>query len=79
MHNYLTLTDNAKYIPAGFGDNDDSSGIITPGDWRNAVAGDTGLLILEKFVTIDMYFKLDWQETNSNNISTVAKGKILAT
>ena len=42
------LTDNAKYIPAGFVDNEDSSGNFTPGDWRNAVAGDTRLLNIGK-------------------------------
>ena len=48
LHNYLRLTDNAKYIPVGFVDNEDSSDNVTPGEWQNAVAGDTGLLNIGK-------------------------------
>ena len=48
LHNYLRLTDNAKYIPAGFVDNEDSSGNITPGDWRSSVASNTGLSNLRR-------------------------------
>ena len=77
LHNYLRLTDNAKYIPAGFVDNEDSSDNVTPGEWQNAVAGDTGLLNIGKVGGNRYAFKLDWQETNSNNISIVAKGKFL--
>lgn len=43
LHNYLRLTENATYTPAGFIDNEDSTGNILPGDWRNAVANDGGL------------------------------------
>ncbi|XP_067949581.1 putative nuclease HARBI1 [Watersipora subatra] len=34
LHNYLNLTDNATYIPAGFVDSYDSTGNVVPGDWR---------------------------------------------
>ena len=34
LHNYLHLTENAKYIPAGFADPEDSNGNIVPGDWQ---------------------------------------------
>lgn len=34
LHNYLLLTDNAKYLPSGFVDSYDSSGNITDGAWR---------------------------------------------
>lgn len=40
LHNYLRLTDNARYIPAGFMESYDGS--IVPGDWRNVTAGDEG-------------------------------------
>ena len=44
LHNYLRLTENAGYIPAGFIDREDSTGNIVPGDWRNEVnATDGGL------------------------------------
>ena len=42
LHNYLRLTENATYIHAGFVDNEDNSGDIVPGDWRNEVDGDEG-------------------------------------
>ena len=35
LHNYLRLTDNAQYLPSGFIDSEDSSGVITSGDWRS--------------------------------------------
>ena len=35
FHNYLRLTENATYTPAGFFDSEDSTGNILPGDWRN--------------------------------------------
>ena len=34
LHNYLGLTENASYIPAGFVDTETANGEITPGDWR---------------------------------------------
>lgn len=40
LHNYLRLTENASYIPSGFIDSEDSSGIIIPGSWRNVVRED---------------------------------------
>lgn len=45
LHNYLRLTDNASYIPAGFIDSVDSTGNITPGDWRSIVREDEGGLV----------------------------------
>ena len=45
LHNYLRLTENAYYVPAGFVDKDDDSGDIIPGDWRNIVNNDEGGLI----------------------------------
>ena len=32
LNNYLRLTENAKYIPTGFADFEDSDGNIVPGD-----------------------------------------------
>lgn len=40
LHNYLQLTDNAHYVPAGFVDSTNSSGEVVPGDWREVVEGD---------------------------------------
>ena len=37
LHNYLRLTENAKYIPKGFADSEDSDGNIVPGGWRKDV------------------------------------------
>ena len=34
LHNYLPLTTNAKYVPAGFVDSEDSNGNLILGDWR---------------------------------------------
>lgn len=45
LHNYLNLTDNAMYTPAGFIDCENESGAIRPGDWREVVAADKGALI----------------------------------
>lgn len=42
LHNYLRLTDNARYIPKGFVDSEDSTGNIIPGDWRNVTHADEG-------------------------------------
>ena len=42
LHNYLRLTENAAYIPAGFVDTEDNIGNIVPGGWRNEVEGDEG-------------------------------------
>lgn len=42
LHNYLRLTENAQYIPAGFVDSEDASGNINPGDWRNIVQNEDG-------------------------------------
>lgn len=46
LHNYLRLTENANYTPAGFVDCEDSSGNIIPGDWRSEVSGDEGVSLL---------------------------------
>ena len=37
LHNYLKQTENARYIPSGFVDSEDSSGKIKPGSWREIV------------------------------------------
>lgn len=42
LHNYLRFTENARYIPTGFVDSEDSSGHIVPGDWRNVIHEDEG-------------------------------------
>ena len=34
LHNYLRLTDNACYTPAGFSDSEDKDGNYQPGEWR---------------------------------------------
>ena len=34
LHNYLKLTDNAYYSPAGFIDSEDKHGNLLPGEWR---------------------------------------------
>ena len=35
LHNYLRLTDNAHYTPAGFIDSEDKHGNFVPGQWRS--------------------------------------------
>ena len=35
LHNYLRLTDNALYTPAGFIDSEDKHGNFLPGEWRS--------------------------------------------
>ena len=40
LHNYLRLTENAKYVPTGFVDSEDDSGQIIPGDWRTVLHND---------------------------------------
>ena len=45
LHNYLRLTENAKYIPTGFVDSEDETGQIIPGDWRAVIQDDEGGLI----------------------------------
>ncbi|CAB4010235.1 Hypothetical predicted protein, partial [Paramuricea clavata] len=44
LHNYLQLTSNAHYIPAGFVDAEDSTGNFIPGNWRNITTGDIGAM-----------------------------------
>ncbi len=34
---------NSCYIPVGFTDREDRNGIVTGGDWRQLVQGDSGL------------------------------------
>ena len=46
LHNYLRLTDGARYIPTGFIDSESTSGVIIPGDWRREVADQTCLVSL---------------------------------
>jgi len=49
LHNYLRLTENASYTPAGFVDSVNSSGDIKEGDWRKICAYDTlGLQNIKK-------------------------------
>ena len=40
LHNYLRQTDNARYLPTGFVDCEDTSGDIKPGEWRSIVQMD---------------------------------------
>ena len=40
LHNYLRLTDNAGYIPAGFTDSEDCTGNFIPGTWRSITQND---------------------------------------
>ena len=35
LHNYLLLTDNARYVPTGFIDSYDNTGALVEGSWRN--------------------------------------------
>ena len=42
LHNYLRLTENANYTPAGFVDYKDSSGNIILVDWRSELSSDEG-------------------------------------
>ena len=44
LHNYLRLTDNARYTPTGFIDSENSSGNFILGDWRTIVQGEQGTL-----------------------------------
>ena len=44
LHNYLRLTENARYTPMGFIDSEDSSGNVVLGDWRTIVHGEQGAL-----------------------------------
>ena len=44
VHNYLQLTENTFYVPAGFVDSTTSDGKVIPGDWRDIVQGDEGAL-----------------------------------
>ena len=44
LHNYLRLTENAAYCPAGFVDCETRSGEIKHGKWRTVVAGDSSAL-----------------------------------
>ena len=37
LYNCLRLTENAKYIPTGFADSEDSDGNTVPGDWQKDV------------------------------------------
>ena len=44
LHNYLQLTKNAKYVPAGFVDSEDSDGNLILGDWRKDLNGEKSAL-----------------------------------
>ena len=48
LHNYLRLTENAGYIPAGFVDREDGTGNIVPGDWIREVELDSGHRVLNR-------------------------------
>ena len=49
LHNYLRLTENPYYIPAGFVDSEDNQGNFLPGTWRQINAGDeTGMQQIER-------------------------------
>lgn len=48
LHNYLRLTENVTYIPAGFFDSEESSGNIIPRDWRNDANSEGGLTNLNR-------------------------------
>ena len=37
LYDCLRLTENAKYIPTGFADSEDSDGNTVPGDWQKDV------------------------------------------
>ena len=45
LHNYLRLTENARYTPAGFIDSEDRDGNIVPGDWRQNMSSENLALI----------------------------------
>ena len=40
LHNYLSLTQNAHYMPQGFVDSEDGSGKLIQGEWRQITRGD---------------------------------------
>ena len=42
LHNYLRLTDNSHYSPAGFVDSEDKDGHLLPGEWRLSNSVDNG-------------------------------------
>ena len=44
LHNYLRLTDNAFYCPAGFVDSFHETGNSKQGEWRGLVIGNERLL-----------------------------------
>ena len=48
LHNYLRLTENAKYLPTGFVDCESDDGTIIPGDWRTITGNDNGLVHIER-------------------------------
>ena len=48
LHNYLRLTDTARYVPTGFTDSESNSGIIVQGDWRREVADQNCLVKIPK-------------------------------
>ena len=50
LRNYLRLTENAKYIPTGFADCEDSDGNIVPGDCRKDVQ--SGNIALEEIASL---------------------------
>ena len=56
LHNYLCVTDNANYIPAGFVDSEDISGNIAPGDWRHEVDNEGAGLRIVRQIGGNRYF-----------------------
>jgi hypothetical protein len=43
LHNYLLLTDNAKYLPTGFADSFTNSGQLVEGGWRSTENSGTAI------------------------------------
>ena len=44
LHNYLRQTDNARYCPSGFIDQENASGEIKNGEWRKLIEGRNGAI-----------------------------------
>ena len=78
LHNYLHLTENANYTPAGFLDCEDSSGNIVPGDWRSEVSSDEGGLRHLNQIGGNRYtFEAEEHEMTLSQTLTVLRGKFL--
>ena len=55
LHNNLQLTDNARYVPFGFVDSEDSSGHLISGKWRSTEEGSNSALQPLRRVGSNMY------------------------